>query len=184
MLAVLALARRLVRLEARPPRQAGSLSYPASQPPHSIFPIRVHSRNSRFNPFSLAPRAVLSAEASAKADGDKWAGHGWPALPVLCVLCVVAVHSSSFAATTWSQIWNITTAIPDNDDVGFADTRTINVPDITEIESVTVGLNFTGGWNGDLYAYLVHGSGFAVLLNRPGRSVGAPDGSATVGRDS
>jgi subtilisin-like proprotein convertase family protein len=95
----------------------------------------------------------------------------------------LAVNSSSFAATTWSQTWNVSTAIPDNDDVGFADTRTINVPDITEIESVTVGLNFTGGWNGDLYAYLVHGSGFAVLLNRPGRSAGNPDGSATVGME-
>ena len=31
-------------------------------------------------------------------------------------------------------------------------------------------LNLSGGWNGDLYAYLVHNSGFAVLLNRVGRN--------------
>jgi subtilisin-like proprotein convertase family protein len=102
---------------------------------------------------------------------------------LLGVLGVLAVNTSSFAATTWSQTWNVSTAIPDNDDVGFTDTRTINVPDITEIESVTVGLHFTGGWNGDLYAYLVHGSGFAVLLNRPGRSIGNSDGSGTLGMD-
>jgi subtilisin-like proprotein convertase family protein len=102
---------------------------------------------------------------------------------LLGALCIVAVHSSCFAATTWSQTWNVSTAIPDNDDVGFSDTRTINIPDITEIESVSVSLNFTGGWNGDLYAYLVHGDGFAVLLNRPGRSLTHTDGSATVGMD-
>lgn len=73
--------------------------------------------------------------------------------------------------------------IPDNDDVGFAATRTINIPDITEIVSITVNLNFIGGWNGDLYAYPVHGSAFAVLLNRVGRSLSALDGSATEGMD-
>jgi hypothetical protein len=55
------------------------------------------------------------------------------------------------------------------------------VPDLTEIQSVTVALNFNGGWNGDLYAYLVHGTGFAVLLNRPGRDTGTPDGASSVG---
>jgi len=112
---------------------------------------------------------------------NMWARH--PRSLSLCVLCGFAVTSTLPAATTWSQTWNVSTAIPDNDDVGFADTRTINVPDITEIENVTVGLHFTGGWNGDLYAYLVHGSGFAVLLNRPGRSLSYPDGSATVGME-
>ena len=33
-------------------------------------------------------------------------------------------------------------------------------------------LNLGGGWNGDLYAYLVHSSGFAVLLNRVGSTTG------------
>ena len=42
-------------------------------------------------------------------------------------------------------------------------------------------LNLTGGWNGDLYAYVVHGTGFSVLLNRPGRSLGSPDGAASSG---
>jgi len=38
----------------------------------------------------------------------------------------------------------------------------------------------SGGWNGDLYAYLRHGSGFSVLLNRPGRSLDELQGSGTV----
>lgn len=86
------------------------------------------------------------------------------------------------ASTTWTgPTWNVSTTIPDNDDAGLSDSRTINLPGITEIESVTVNLNFTGGWNGDLYAYLVHGNGFAVLLNRPGRSLSNPDGSSSSG---
>jgi len=39
--------------------------------------------------------------------------------------------------------------------------------------SVQVNLNLAGGWNGDLYAYLVHGSGFAVLLDRVGQGTGS-----------
>jgi hypothetical protein len=87
---------------------------------------------------------------------------------LLGVLGVLAVNTSSFAATTWSQTWNVSTVIPDNDEVGFTDTRMVTIPAVTEIESLSVNLNFTGGRNGDLYAYLVHGDGFAVLLNRPG----------------
>ena len=94
-----------------------------------------------------------------------------------CLLLPLAAH----AATTFTDTWTVNTAIPDNDDVGYTNTRNLITPDITEIESVTVALNFTGGWNGDLYAYLVHGTGFTVLLNRPGRDTGTPDGSATVG---
>ncbi|MBN8459518.1 MAG: PEP-CTERM sorting domain-containing protein [Verrucomicrobia bacterium] len=77
----------------------------------------------------------------------------------------------------------MSTAIPDNDDAGFVDTRAVSIPGMELIADVTVTLNFTGGWNGDLYAYLVHGGGFAVLLNRPGRSLTSTDGSATVGMD-
>jgi subtilisin-like proprotein convertase family protein len=36
------------------------------------------------------------------------------------------------------------------------------------IQDVNVTLNISGGYNGDLYGYLVHSSGFCVLLNRVG----------------
>lgn len=87
------------------------------------------------------------------------------------------------AATTYSNTWTVNSTISDNDDAGYSNTRNLTTLDITEITSVTVELNFSGGFNGDLYGYLVHGSGFAVLLNRPGRDTGTPDGSATVGMD-
>ena len=35
---------------------------------------------------------------------------------------------------------------------------------------MNVSLDITGGWNGDLYAYLSFSDGFAVLLNRVGKS--------------
>lgn len=98
-------------------------------------------------------------------------------IALVWLLLPLATH----AATTLTNTWTVSAVIPDNDDVGYSDTRTISAPQITSIGSVTVDLNITGGWNGDLYAYLVHGSGFAVLLNRPGGDTGTPDGSATVG---
>ena len=96
-------------------------------------------------------------------------------------LASLLLSLAASASTTFTETWNVSTVIPDNDDAGFTDYRILSVPEITEIESVTVGLTFTGGWNGDLYAYLVHGSGFAVLLNRPGRDTGTPDGAASSG---
>ena len=85
------------------------------------------------------------------------------------------------AATTINQTWNISTTIPDNDDVGFSNTQSITTYDLTKIESVSVDLTFDGGWNGDLYVYLVHNGAISVLLNRPGRSLANPDGAASSG---
>ncbi len=70
--------------------------------------------------------------------------------------------------------------IPDNSAVGIADTLTLATP-IQSINSVTVSLNLSGGYNGDLYAYLRHGTDFAVLLNRPGRTAGNGFGYADSG---
>jgi subtilisin-like proprotein convertase family protein len=104
-----------------------------------------------------------------------------PVAVIVFPMLLFVAHPAS-ASTTWTgPTWNVSTAVPDNDDVGLTATRSITIPAITEIQNVSVNLHFTGGWNGDLYAYLVHGSGFSVLLNRPGRSLSHPDGSATVG---
>jgi subtilisin-like proprotein convertase family protein len=52
------------------------------------------------------------------------------------------------------------------------------------ISSVSVTLDITGGFNGDLYAYLVGPGGqMAVLLNRPGLSGSNPFGYADPGFD-
>jgi subtilisin-like proprotein convertase family protein len=59
--------------------------------------------------------------------------------------------------------------IPDGDLAGLA--SEYNVSGVSgPIGSLTVNLNISGSRNGDLYAWLTHGTGFSVLLNRPGRT--------------
>src|SRR2546422_5215497 len=65
--------------------------------------------------------------------------------------------------------------IPDGDAAGVSDVRTITSV-ITQISSITVSLDISGEFNGDLYASLRHDSGFSVLLNRPGRTADSPSG--------
>ena len=71
-------------------------------------------------------------------------------------------------------------AIADGNASGASDVRTLNSA-ITAIESLTVSLDISGEFNGDLYAYLRHDSGFSVLLNRPGRSAETPSGYGDSG---
>jgi subtilisin-like proprotein convertase family protein len=71
-------------------------------------------------------------------------------------------------------------AIPDGSMTGWSDTRNL-VGAPNSIGDVSVTLNLSGGWNGDLYAYLVHNSGFAVLLNRVGRTGANEPGYGAAG---
>jgi subtilisin-like proprotein convertase family protein len=93
----------------------------------------------------------------------------------------LALVAGTCGAATISETFTVGTSVPDNSNIGLADYRTISAPGMTAIESLSVTLNITGGWNGDLYAQLVHDSGFVVLLNRPGRSTGNSDGAGSVG---
>lgn len=58
--------------------------------------------------------------------------------------------------------------VPDNNLSGWANTLTLSGYAGYTVSDVNVTLELTGGWNGDLYAYLVHDTGFSVLLNRVG----------------
>jgi subtilisin-like proprotein convertase family protein len=103
-----------------------------------------------------------------------------PPMKTLIILtAAVAPHAAS-AATAFGETWVVNSTIPDNDPVGFSDTRDI-VTDVPIITEVTVDLVFSGGWNGDLFAYLVHDSGYSVLLNRVGRNAAELDGSGSSG---
>ena len=57
----------------------------------------------------------------------------------------------------------------------------MSTPGFDHITDLSVSLNLSGGWNGDLYAYLVHSSGFAVLLNRVGVTAGNSAGYGASG---
>jgi subtilisin-like proprotein convertase family protein len=71
-------------------------------------------------------------------------------------------------------------AIPDNNASGAAFAFSLS-DSATYINSLTVTLNISGGYNGDLYVYLSHGSGFAVLLNRVGVGASSSSGYANTG---
>src|SRR5688572_30596421 len=85
-------------------------------------------------------------------------------------------------SATVTTNFSVSLAIPDNDPNGVANTQVINYPDlISTVLDINIGLNITGGFNGDLYAYLTDGNGISILLNRAGRSATAPFGYPDAG---
>lgn len=99
---------------------------------------------------------------------------------------VVAFGGLAGSAQTVSTnyTFNVNQAIPDGSALGLASVTNLAIAGAGggTITSLTVGLDITGGFNGDLYAYLVgpHG-GYAVLLNRPGVTAGNSFGYSDTG---
>lgn len=104
------------------------------------------------------------------------------ALLFAATLAHAAVHEARFT----SEFRN-GGLIPDHGLAGWSDTRTLSGISDRYIMDVTVTLRISGvagaGWTGDLYAYLVHSEGFAVLLNRVGCGSGNPYGFDDLGLD-
>jgi subtilisin-like proprotein convertase family protein len=98
----------------------------------------------------------------------------------LSALALAAGPRASAAISETYDFAGLNLAVPDGNPAGLANTQTI-VSNIVSIESVEVSLNLTGAFNGDLFAYLVHDAGFAVLLNRPGRTAADAFGYADDG---
>ena len=80
----------------------------------------------------------------------------------------------------WSGGFANGTEVPDNNANGWVDSRTLSGLNGT-VSGLAVTLDLTGGWNGDLYAYVQYGNGFTVLLNRVGVSEAPPSGNAGEG---
>lgn len=74
--------------------------------------------------------------------------------------------------------------IPDNRLTGLTTTLQVN-SSLSRIGDIRVTLDISGrdgqGYNGDLFAFLVHDAQMAVLLNRVGRTASNPDGYADSG---
>jgi hypothetical protein len=100
---------------------------------------------------------------------------------ITLLLALLASLTPRATATTITTSWMGSMAIPDNNASGLAFSFNLNTPTPASIYGLTVDLTIAGGWNGDLYAYLSHGSSFCVLLNRVGRTAGNPDGSGVSG---
>jgi subtilisin-like proprotein convertase family protein len=105
--------------------------------------------------------------------------------------CLTTSVILTAATAAWADSTSVTdtvgVSVPDNDPSGLASQLTVS--GLTGgITNVTVGLNISGGYNGDLYAYLVDPTGdFAVLLNRvgvgPGNSTGYSDSGFQITLD-
>jgi subtilisin-like proprotein convertase family protein len=77
-------------------------------------------------------------------------------------------HTNNFS-------FSVATPVPDGDPNGLANNQTLGGM-VDSIYSVTVGLDISGGFNGDLYAYLRLDGTSSILLNRPGLGAANPDG--------
>jgi subtilisin-like proprotein convertase family protein len=88
----------------------------------------------------------------------------------------------AFGQVILTSSWTGSQDIPDNDPSGVAYNFSLSDP-ATLIQNVEVTLNFSGGYNGDLYASLSQGTsgGFSVLLNRVGVTAANPDGYGNTG---
>jgi subtilisin-like proprotein convertase family protein len=73
------------------------------------------------------------------------------------------------AQPTETYVFSEHREVPDGNSAGLTEVRNVNSA-IESIRSMKVGLKISGEFNGDLYAYLRHESGFVVLLNRPGKT--------------
>src|SRR5689334_12312175 len=115
-------------------------------------------------------------------------GKGWRmAKAILARLCSVLVFLG-LACGADGGIYDFSfqmpgsgVVIPDGNPSGFQ--NTVNLGNImpSQIQSVTLTINVSGGFNGDLYAYVSHGSGFSVLLNQVGTSSSDPFGYGNTG---
>jgi len=86
-------------------------------------------------------------------------------------------------ATTYGALYysgTLDTVIPDGNPNGIS--SSINVSGMgASVYDVSVSVNLSGGYNGDLYAYLSYGNGSVVLLNRIGKTSTDPFGSSSSG---
>lgn len=76
--------------------------------------------------------------------------------------------------------WAVGQTIADNSSAGMTVSQTFTGLD-ANINEVSVRLNVSGGYNGDLYGYLTYNGQTVVLLNRVAGSTGGTYGSAASG---
>jgi hypothetical protein len=105
---------------------------------------------------------------------------------LLALVGALTMLGASAFADAWVD-WNVNTVVADNDPMGVADTRTLSGY-VGAIQSVEVRLTLTGmlldyAYSGDYFVTLQHDSGYAVLLNRTGRTAANPLGYGNNGFD-
>jgi subtilisin-like proprotein convertase family protein len=99
---------------------------------------------------------------------------------LFAILIAVGTQAQTYTTNSYSQAVN--TPLLDDNPNGAS--STINVSGLFgTIVDLSVSLNMTNGYNGDIYGYLYNSSsgGFAVLLNRVGVQSGDPFGYGDSG---
>jgi hypothetical protein len=105
----------------------------------------------------------------------------------IATAAVLARAHGSFWTETFSGGLENGGLVPDGNISGWHDVRPVTDAGWTGsgdhqfITDVSVTLNVGRGYNGDLFAYLVHDSGYAVLLNRVGVSGSSAFGYGDAG---
>jgi len=99
---------------------------------------------------------------------------------LLAVILGVGVARGTLYTETFG---GVNTAIPDGNPVGVSFGETVSdIPGASTVSGLTVDLSVSGGYNGNLYAYLVAPNGTLVmLLNQPGTTISNPFGYAGSG---
>jgi subtilisin-like proprotein convertase family protein len=85
------------------------------------------------------------------------------------------------AALTESIVHTVNLAVPDGVESGTGDSifytnRILGVVPGAAWARLNVSLQIAGGYNGDLYVLLEHGTNYAILVNRPGRTASSDAG--------
>jgi hypothetical protein len=101
---------------------------------------------------------------------------------ILSFAAMLALALTTHATIVIDQTWTVNQSIPDANAAGVATSQTFSGLDASAINGVEVSFDITGGYNGDLYGYLVlrdaNGNATsALLLNRVGTTGGDPFGS-------
>jgi subtilisin-like proprotein convertase family protein len=101
----------------------------------------------------------------------------------LLATAVVALSVVSAGAETVTNTFtfNVGQTVPDHNANGLTSVGTINFSTFPSVQEVRVGLNISGNFNGDLYAYLQKDGGQAILLNRVGVGSFNPFGYSDAG---
>jgi subtilisin-like proprotein convertase family protein len=111
---------------------------------------------------------------------------------LLTALLTLPLLAGVARATLYTSTYDPDAAIPDGSSLGVTDTETISgIPEAggtSIINNVDVNLDISGGYNGDLYGYLVLQSAdgsttTSILLNRVGTTATDSFGSAGSGFD-
>ena len=101
-------------------------------------------------------------------------------IAIIVLVCLWAATPLLRAQTIETYTFTTNHLVPDGNAAGLSDVRNINSA-IGNITSLAVKFKLTGEFNGDLYVYLRHSTGYTVLLNRPGKTSGNAAGYADSG---